>query len=181
MTDVNKEAKDFVKNTVEGLKIGNNEFLFAVAWITKEGRRYHQKFLYVHGSDVTLGTNSEKRPMSRDMCLLANNNVLHNIHAFIPSEGQWVLNWTRKHTVPDLLCPVALKKQSFLITDKDNQLLQASFTTMASADTYGKSKIILCKRHKVSIMVLSNLCYTKFSKILIFTCFNIWKCSHLKF
>ena len=139
--NVDKEANDFMKNIVEGLKIGNNEFLLAVAWITKEGRRYHQKFPYVHGSDVTIGTNAEKRPMSRDMYLSVNNNILHNVYAFIPSEGQWVFNWTRKHAVPALLCPVVLKKQSFLITDEDNQFLLASFTNMASDDTYRKSKI----------------------------------------
>lgn len=156
--NVDKEAKDFVKNVVEGLKIGNNEFLLAVAWITKEGYIYHRKFPFVHGSDVTLGTNAEKRPMSRDMCLSANNNILHNVHAFIPSEGQWVFNWTRKHAVPALLCPIALKKESLLITDEDNQFLRASFTTMASDDTYGNSKIRLCKWHKVCIIHISLIC-----------------------
>ena len=38
--NVDKESKDFVKNLVEGLKMRNNEFLFAVAWITKEGYTY---------------------------------------------------------------------------------------------------------------------------------------------
>jgi hypothetical protein len=174
--DVNKEAKDFVKNVVEGLKIGTNEFLLAVAWITKEGRRYHQKIPFVHGSDVTNGTNSERRPMSRDMCLSANNKILHNVHAFIPSEGQWVFNWTRRHAVPALLCPKALKKQSFLITDEDNQFLRASFTAMSNEDTYGKSKIRLCKWHKVSYM--RNYLDNKF-RMFVFS--NFWKFSHLYF
>ena len=52
------------------------------------------------------------------------------------------------------------------ITDEDNQFLRASFTTMASDDTYGKSRIRLCKWHKVCITIY------------LFRFFHVFQCYH---
>ena len=64
LNDVEKEAADQVKNVVQGLGLGNGEFMLAVAWVTEESRLNHKKYPELLGSDETFRTNAEKRPLT---------------------------------------------------------------------------------------------------------------------
>ena len=101
MIDVNKEEKDFMKNIVEGLKIGNTEFLLAVAWITKECRRYHQKFPFVHGLYRMLPLElTQRKDQCPETCAFLqttkfSTTSMHSFHQKVNGylTGQWSMQY----------------------------------------------------------------------------------------
>ena len=62
---VDDDTSIYVKNVVKALQLGSGELLLAVAWVTEEGRMYHEMFPGVLGLDVKYGTNNERRPLLR--------------------------------------------------------------------------------------------------------------------
>ena len=69
-----EEVCCFVRNVIEALRIGDDNFLLAVAWTTNDGYVSHMRFLYVLGTDMNFGNNNEKRPHIRSIGKNARNN-----------------------------------------------------------------------------------------------------------
>jgi len=55
LTNIDKEARDFIICVIQGLSLGNGEFLLAVAWVTSEARHFHSLY-----PDI-LGCNARRR------------------------------------------------------------------------------------------------------------------------
>ena len=63
VTNLGQEAEDHIRNVVNGLKLGNDEYLIAIAWCTDEQKLHHKKFPFILGYDETFRTNAEKCPL----------------------------------------------------------------------------------------------------------------------
>lgn len=66
-----------------GLKNGE-EFFLGIAWILKEGKRYHRMFPHVLGMDSTFGTNNEKRPLFRVTGRATSGKNIPILNAYFP-------------------------------------------------------------------------------------------------
>ena len=77
-----------MKSVVEGLSIGDGEFLIAVIWITARGRHYHSLYPFANGYDVKYRTNSEKRPLIRGCAKHPDGRNLPTVNGFLPSEAR---------------------------------------------------------------------------------------------
>ena len=65
LSHVPDDTQSFVKSVVDGLSIGDGEFLIAVVWITERGCPCHSLYTFAKGYDVKYRTNSEKRPLTQ--------------------------------------------------------------------------------------------------------------------
>ena len=152
LTSVSDEAKQHVENVIKGLSLGNGEFLIVVAWVTAEGRLYHQKFPFLLGGDETFRTNAEKRPLARLCGKSLDNKVLPFVNAFLPSRQGWVFELLWGEVYPMLLCPNALSKTGNVKVDQDERNWNALIANQAPyRDIYGKGKASLCYFHKVRL------------------------------
>lgn len=86
LNNINQASKDYIKSVIEGLNLGDGEFLLAVAWVTVDARHFHSMYPDVLGIDVVFGTNTEKRPLIRGTGKSSSNKNLPIINAFLPSE-----------------------------------------------------------------------------------------------
>ncbi len=150
--DPTAEAESFVRNLIKGLSVEDGSVLLAIMWVTKDGKRYHQKYPHVLGLDVTFGTNAEKRPLFRSSGKTSDNNNIPHVNAFIPSEQRWVFEWCLHNAMPSLLDANALRKTSIIITDQDERMVGTLLSTLRNGNSpiYGNAMNRLCKWHKVT-------------------------------
>lgn len=149
---LSESSKKYIKAVIEGLDLGNGEFLLAVAWATADGRRFHQMYPDVLGLDVVFGTNTEKRPMMRGVGKSTSNRNLPVVNAYFPSQQAWVMDWFVNDGLPEVLDPIALYKTKLIVTDKDRELsivLDYAFNEQ-ERPLFRNAKRRTCKWHKVS-------------------------------
>ena len=94
---------------MKGLSLGNEKFLLAVAWVTKESKLMHIKFPWLLVGDENFRTNAEKRPLARLCGMNTNNEILPFVSAFTPSAQKWVFRRLWTDAYPELLDSDALK------------------------------------------------------------------------
>lgn len=161
-TSTDEETTNYVKSVCEALKLGDNEILLAVAWVTAEGKIYHIKYPRVLGFDVKFGTNNEKRPLCRVVGRNTNNKNLPIMNCFLPSQQRYVFAWIFEEAVPYLLDREALLKTSIMPTDEDPHECAALSVALDLEDSpYGeRARHRLCKWHKVCLarMRVSHFC-----------------------
>ena len=112
----NQSLPMYIKAVREGQKIPNeNGILLAVAWASKHSQLSFAKFPEVIFSDVTEGTNSEKRPFFIISGKNANNNIIPFMKAFLPSQQQWVFQWLFEVAFPTLHKKEYIEKFKWLL------------------------------------------------------------------
>ena len=141
-----------MKNVVKALQLGNGDVLLAIAWVTEEGRQYHQMFPRVMGIDVKYGTNNERRPLLRFVGRTGNNRNFTIMNCYMPSEQQYAYAWAIGTALEYCLDEEALLKTEILPSDEDKDQLDALFSIIMMSDSVLGPRAIarLCKWHKVS-------------------------------
>ena len=152
---VNSDAHIYVLAVVNALRLGDDEVLLAVAWVTKEGRLAHIRHPFVLGTDVTFGKNNEKRPHNRTVGKNALNKSPLFVDGFLPSQQDYVFIWYFQDAIPTLLDPVALLKTAIMITDQCPRMCPAMQAALDRLGKFGLALRRLCKWHKVSV----NMCH----------------------
>lgn len=150
------DTSTYVKNVVQALELGNGEILLAVAWVTAEGRKYHQMFPRTMGIDVKYGTNNERRPLLRFIGRTGNNRNYNIMNCYMPSEQQYAYAWAVGTALSHCLDKNALSKTSIILTDEDKDEMDAVISILMRSDkVLGEAVLRLCKWHKVSFHLLS--------------------------
>ena len=72
------------------------KLLLCVAWTTDDAQLLFHRFPHCFGTDVTNGTNQEKRPLARATAVTWNNTNIPFWNAFLPSGSRWVHRWKSK-------------------------------------------------------------------------------------
>jgi hypothetical protein len=153
--DLTESSQRYIKSVIEGLDLGDGEFLLAVAWVTEDAKRYHEMYPYVLGFDVVFGTNQEKRPHMRGTGKSSSNKNLPIINAFLPSQQKWVYDWFINDALPDLLFRATLKRTKVITSDQDKDFTTVIDLAIKSMDSlFGNASRRICKWHKVSVMLL---------------------------
>ena len=161
--DVSEDCSDddtsiYVKNVVKALQLGSGEVLLAVAWVTEEGRMYHEMFPGVLGLDVKYGTNNERRPLLRFVGRTGNNRNMTVMNCYMPSEQQYAYAWAVNTALKHCLDEDALSQTSIIPSDEDNDQLTALFSAVNSRTILGPNAMIrLCKWHKVCLCLFTYL------------------------
>ena len=124
------------------------EFLLMVAWIHQDGLRLISKSPEVMGFDVTLGNNSEKRPLLRGTVLTRNRKAIPFFECFMPGETRWAFHWVFHHALPELVPAEILCRVRMILTDEDSNC----YTQIDSARLRGVFAAALhrlCAWHKI--------------------------------
>jgi hypothetical protein len=74
--------------------------------------------------DVTFGTNTESRPLGVSASMDGNMNVFTSFCIFMPSQCQWVFDWTIGNAMPSLLGN-SLKRVQLFMSDGDPKIYSA--------------------------------------------------------
>ena len=111
---VDDDTSIYVKNVVKALQLGSGEVLLAVAWVTEEGRMYHEMFPGVLGLDVKYGTNNERRPLLRFVGRTGNNRNMTVMNCYMPSEQQYAYAWAVNTALKHCLDEDALSQTSII-------------------------------------------------------------------
>ena len=155
LNNINEEARDFIKCVIEGLGLGNGEFLLAVAWVTEEAQHFHSLYPDILGFDVVFGTNTEKRPLMRGTGKSSSNKNLPIINAFLPNEKQWIFDWFFNDAVPSCLSREALKHTKLILTDGDKDMYAVIDQALQNVDKlFGNARRRTCAWHVVSMLNL---------------------------
>ena len=155
---VDDDTSIYVKNVVKALQLGSGEVLLAVAWVTEEGRMYHEMFPGVLGLDVKYGTNNERRPLLRFVGRTGNNRNMTVMNCYMPSEQQYAYAWAVNTALKHCLDEDALSQTSIIPSYEDNVQLTSLFSAVNSRTILGPNAMIrLCKWHKVSLCLVMYL------------------------
>lgn len=112
---------------------------------------YHRRFPRILGVDVKFRTNNEKRPLLRVVAKTYSRRNLPILNCYLPSEQEWVFQYVISEVFPTLLDNNALKRTSLIITDQDQQEMNAIGNEIGKEHSiFGTgTKHRLCKWHKV--------------------------------
>jgi hypothetical protein len=158
LKSIEDSSAKFIKSVIEGLDLGNGEFILALCWVTDHARRYHQLFPSVLGLDVVFGTNAEKRPQMRGTGKTSSNKNLPIIDALLPNQSKSIFDWFMTDAVPSLLDHQALRKTKIILTDQDREMMSAIDNCIKSRDKLlGDAVRRICKWHKVSYILIRNI------------------------
>ena len=87
-------VKEHAEKVRDSLSItGADCILMAVAWTTNDAQRKFQMYPEFTGSDVTFGTNAERRPLLVMCGKDSNDKAFSHTWAFLPSQSRWVFDW----------------------------------------------------------------------------------------
>ena len=149
-SDVFDCPKRFARSVLDAMKLRNGQkLLLCVAWMSDEGGRMFRQFPQSVGTDITNGTNAEKRPLLRATARDANNQIIPFFNAFVCSGSRWVHSWIFEDVFPTLFPPVVLSQVRMMLTDEDPHCFQA-FDTSVKKGIFRNAKHRLCKWHKVN-------------------------------
>ena len=88
-----ESVTSYAQRVREHLKVDQEKILLGLAWTSSQEQAMFSKFPEVIAADVTLQTNTEKRPVfmvaGRDNC----NQTFTFLKAYLPSESAWVFDW----------------------------------------------------------------------------------------
>jgi hypothetical protein len=151
LEDNKEKAATYVENIRNELKVGGEEactVLLAIAWTNDEGQRKFSMWPEFSASDVTHGTNSEKRPLLLYCSQDGNNESFTHTWAFLPSQARWVFNWFFSQAIPTLHCADTLKRNYLHATDQDMQ--ECGAFEDARRTVFINAKHRLCSFHKIN-------------------------------
>ncbi len=120
--DLSETAEDYAKRVRERLKVPGGKILLAVAWTTVDEQRLFNCFPEVICADVTLKTNSERRPLFVFAGKDSNFQTFTAFRAFLPSECRWVFNWLWNTVIREFFPSSALERVRLVITDGDENI-----------------------------------------------------------
>ena len=126
---------------------GSSCILLAVAWTTDEAQRKFEMFPEFSCSDITHGTNSEKRPLLLFCGKDGDNKAFTHTWAFLPSQSRWVFDWFFSYACPVLHPSGVLRSNRIHITDQDAQECGAFIDSIT--EVFPNSKHRLCSFHKI--------------------------------
>lgn len=141
----------YVKNVVDALKLGSGEILLAVAFVTADGRKYHQMFPRVMGVDVKYGTNNERRPLLRLVGRTGSNKIFSIMNCYMPSEQQYAFAWAFGTALQHCLDKDALSLTEIILSDEDKDQLAAIDGVLKRGDFGPHAVVRFCKWHLVRI------------------------------
>jgi hypothetical protein len=97
-----------------------------VAWCREDERQLFELFPEVLMFDVTFGTNTESRPLGVSASMDGNDNmnVFTPFRMFMPSQCQWLCDWTIGNAMPSLLGN-SLKSVQLFMSDGDPKIYSA--------------------------------------------------------
>ena len=81
------------------------KLLLGLAWTFDAARETLTKFPEATASDITEGTNAEKRPTMMTVCKDANNRICGVTWAYLPSKCRWVFGWYFSMVFTASSCP----------------------------------------------------------------------------
>ena len=135
----------FAETILNSLTVSSlQKLLLCVAWTTDDAQLLFQRFPYCFGTDITNGTNQEKRPLARATAVTWNNS---NVPFWTGS--RWVHRWIFQEAFPFLFPPNVLSKCMLVVTDEDH-LCYEELESAIRAGTFPSAKHRLCKWHKVN-------------------------------
>ena len=143
------DIETYSKKVRDRLSItGSGCILLAVAWTTDEAQQKYEMFPEFSCSDVTHGTNSEKRPLLIFCGKDGNNKSFSHTWAFLPSQSRWVLDWFFSYACPVLHRASVLQRNRIHITDQDAQECGAFLDSQQLV--FPNSNHRLCAFHKIN-------------------------------
>lgn len=125
------------------------DMLVGVAWTTEKARGHFAKHPELIGTDLTFGTQKEKRPLGRFVGRNGGGKNLPLVDAILPSGATWVHEWLWCQALPHLLSSESLAKVQVVTTDQDPQSLDAIEAAIRN-NVIPLAKIRLCSWHKVN-------------------------------
>ena len=126
---------------------GSSCILLAVAWTTNTAQRLLELFPEFQCTDVTMGTNAERRPLIISCGKDGNNEAFSHTWAFLPSQSRWVFQWYFSYAFPALHRPSVLGRNRIHLTDQDPQEVGALLESQRL--WFKKAKQRICSFHKV--------------------------------
>lgn len=145
-TEVRSAAGEILRR----LSIGDGTQLLMIAlWASTGAIDYFAKFPSVFAFDVTMGTNSEKRPLARGTASTLTKKNIPICNIFCPSEATWVFNWIFQEGLPKILPQSLLHSIRLVLTDGDVQIY-SQIDAAISSGVLPNAKHRLCSWHKVS-------------------------------
>jgi hypothetical protein len=80
--------------------------------------------------DMTMGNNSEKRPLKISGGKDGNNKGFSHTWAFLPSQSKWVFFWYYETAMRELNHLSVLARVRLYVTDQDQQLMYGFIATI---------------------------------------------------
>ena len=153
-------AEAFASRTRAALSVGTGDkILLLFATIKKEERAHACRFPEVFFADVTMQTNSERRPMFVLSGKDANNRVFAILRAYMPSQKEWAFDWIWDKAIPTLLQPIGgaispLERNQLCLMDNDDK--EREPFKRAQPKHYPNSTDGLCGWHSVDRGLLAH-------------------------
>lgn len=110
-----------------GLNTGgtNKKTIIAIAWITDGDRRNFELYPEVWYSDVTFGTNNEKRPLFNVAGKDSFGKAFMGIKMFFMNQRLWMFTWEFQCVIPALLSSTIISCNRLILSDGDGQEIDA--------------------------------------------------------
>ena len=146
----NESASTFAETILQSLTLSSTQkLLLCVSWTTEDAKLLFDRFPYCFGTDITNGTNQEKRPLARATAMTTNRKNVPFWNALLPSGGRWVHRWIFQEAFPALFSTATLMKCQLVISDED-VLCYEEFEAAIRAGVFPNGKHRLCKWHKIN-------------------------------
>ena len=142
--------RSFAETVMKAMELGDEgRILLCVAWVTKEGKQMFSSYPQCIGTDITNGTNDEKRPLARATARDSNKKNIPFLNAFVASGSRWVHRWMFRQAFPAIFPQETLDKVRLVVTDDDKQC-HLEFLDSVQAGIFPNAKHRLCKWHKIN-------------------------------
>ena len=136
---------------------GSACILLAIAWTTSQCQRKFEMYPEFSCSDVTHGTNAERRPLLLFCGLDGNREAFTHTWAFLPNQSRWIFDWFFGYACAALHKASALQRNYVHITDQDMQELGAFEDSIGTV--FINSRHRLCAFHKINRNFLTDTKY----------------------
>ena len=101
-------------------------------------------------SDVTMGSNTEKHPLSIIAGMTSDNETLSAIQVYLLLQSHWVFNWQFSIAFPALHRKYAIARNQLNLTDCDEQEYNAFIALTGPGGLFEGSSHALCSWHMIS-------------------------------
>ena len=150
-----ESVTSYAQRVRDNLTVEDGKILLCLAWTSTQEQDLFGSFPEVMAADVTLQTNTEKRPVfmvaGKDNC----NRTFTFLKAYLPSESAWVFDWIWSTAMPSLFPVAVLERNKLCITDGDS-CIYLPFEDAVTKKVFPNSKHFLCAWHKIDRGMLSN-------------------------
>ena len=144
-----EKIEEYAARIRDALKItGTTNILLGIAWTSDEAHRLLEMFPEFSGSDVTHGTNAEKRKLMTFCGKDGNNKAFVHTYAFMPSERRWAFNWFFGTATPKLHGTKPLDDLIVQLMDQCDQE-KDGFNDAKALGLYKNAERRICSFHKI--------------------------------